>query len=95
MTLDFPLSDKFKNYAIEKEIIEKDIPKIFKAFKEYHKEKGESRANWYLSWITWVGNAKKGWGNYNPKQSKRTNDVPKESQRGTEQYIQKETTVNL
>jgi len=56
MTLDFPLSDKFREYAIRKEIAEKDIPSIFIEFKEYHEEKGESREKWILSWHTWICN---------------------------------------
>jgi len=96
MTLDFPITDKFKEYAIEKEIAEKDITEIFVDFKKYHKEKGESREKWILSWHTWIQNKIK-WGyspNNKPKYKARTNDVPEEARRGSETYGQVETVLD-
>ena len=97
MTLNFLLSDKFKEYAIRKGIAEKDILSMFIDFKEYHKEKGESREKWILSWHTWVRNKIK-WGyssNNKPKIIPRSNDIPERGRRGSEQYKQEEIVVNL
>lgn len=59
----FNLTKKLKQYAIEKNIPEKDIKEMFDHFKNHHIAKGTVMIDWVRAWYTWVINSK----NFNTK----------------------------
>lgn len=53
---DFILSDKMKEYAHQKGIVNGKCEELFEAFFDWHKAKGDLMADWVAAWRTWVRN---------------------------------------
>lgn len=54
MPKDFILTDQLKKYALDNNVPEEKIKKMFEHFKNHHLSKGNQMKDWNRAWYTWV-----------------------------------------
>jgi DNA-binding transcriptional ArsR family regulator len=53
---EYPMTDRHKEYAAERGIVNGRAVEVFEAFKNHHAAKGSVMLDWDAAWRTWVGN---------------------------------------